>query len=254
MTHFIAAYHTDAGIRKRVNQDSLLLKAISNHKEEIVLAVLCDGMGGIAKGELASATTILAFSDWFEHTYRKRAGEWKPKEIKEQWQSLFQQVNQALVRYGQRNGMHLGTTATAILISSKGEYLIGHIGDTRAYLLNHKLIQLTEDHTFIAREQKRGTMTREQAEADSRRNVLLQCVGINDFLEPQYAGGRLLKGESVLLCSDGFRHKVTEKELHEKLRISTSEEEIRRHLYELTEQNKKRMETDNISAIQVKLV
>ena len=97
-------------------------------------------------------------------------------------------------------------------------------------------------------------MTREQAEADSRRNVLLQCVGINDFLEPQYAGGRLLKGESVLLCSDGFRHKVTEKELHEKLRISTSEEEIRRHLYELTEQNKKRMETDNISAIQVKLV
>ena len=47
---------------------------------------------------------------------------------------------------------------------------------------------------------------------------------------------------------------MTEKELHEKLRISTSEEEIRRHLYELTEQNKKRMETDNISAIQVKLV
>ena len=69
MHNFRCAYHTDTGIKKQSNQDSILLSAIASQKNEILLAVLCDGMGGMAKGELASATVIRAFSEWFRNVY-----------------------------------------------------------------------------------------------------------------------------------------------------------------------------------------
>ena len=67
--------------------------------------------------------------------------------------------------------------------------MLCHVGDTRIYTLSDTLQQLTEDHTFIAREIKRGNMTIEEAKKDNRRNVLLQCIGVNEFFEPQYENG-----------------------------------------------------------------
>lgn len=254
MKNFLAAYHTDVGIKKKTNQDSLLLKGIAKDSEEILLAVLCDGMGGMVKGELASATVIRAFSEWFENTYTQKGSAWTTDEIKAQWQTLLEQTNEVLMNHGQDVEIQLGTTATALLLSSNGEYLIGHVGDTRIYQINQNLTQLTEDHTFIAREIRRGNMTPEQAAADSRRNVLLQCIGVNKFFEPQYLSGSLGKGEQVLLCSDGFRHMVTEEEIYEKLHNATSEQEMKRELTHLVELNKQRQETDNITAILIKLI
>ncbi len=100
-----------------------------------------------------------------------------------------------------------------------------HIGDTRIYQLNNKIVQLTEDHTYIARELKRVNITAEQAASDSRRNVLLQCIGVNNYFEPQIEAGSMAKNEGLLLCSDGFRHMVTEEELWEALQPAGFSEE-----------------------------
>lgn len=254
MEKFMIAYHTDVGIKKKTNQDSLLLKGIAKDKEEILLAVLCDGMGGMVKGELASATVIHAFSDWFEKTYTQKGSLWSADEIKGQWQVLLEQVNELLMNHGQDAQIQLGTTVTALLLCSSGEYLIGHVGDTRIYQINPKITQMTEDHTFIAREIRRGNMTPEQAAGDSRRNVLLQCIGVNKFFEPQYISGTFKNGDSVLLCSDGFRHEVTETELYEEVRSADNEQEMKRKLVKLVELNKQRQETDNITAIWLKLI
>lgn len=254
MKNFMIAYHTDVGIKKKTNQDSLLLKGIANDSEEILLAVLCDGMGGMVKGELASATVVRAFSEWFEVTYTQKGSRWSNEEIKEQWQTLLEQVNELLINHGQDVQIQLGTTVTALLLSSRGEYLVGHVGDTRIYHMDQELTQITEDHTFIAREIRRGNMTPEQAATDSRRNVLLQCIGVNKFFEPQYISGTLKKGESVLMCSDGFRHEVSEQEFHSELQDVADEQEMKQKLIKLVEINKQRQETDNITAILIKLI
>lgn len=255
MNHFYMAYHTDIGIQKKTNQDSLLVKGIANGEEEVLFAVLCDGMGGMSKGELASATVIRAFSEWFMERYRKKGMGWTLEEIKLQWQTLLKKANETLIRYGKEEGIVLGTTATAILILSRGSYLIGHIGDTRVYRISQMMEQLTEDHTFVAREVRRGNLTAEQAVQDARRNVLLQCIGVNDYFEPQFAAGSLAEGDAILMCSDGFRHVVTEEELSEHLRPERfgNEAAMQQELIELVELNKQRQETDNISAIYIKL-
>lgn len=257
MRNFYTAYHTDIGIKKKVNQDSLLLMEISNGNDDILLAVLCDGMGGMAKGELASATVIRAFSDWFMNVYPKKGTLWSVEDIKQQWHRLLKESNEKLIAYGNENHIELGTTVTAALLSNDGRYLIGHIGDTRAYRLDGSADvpeQLTEDHTFVAREIRRGNMTLEQAQKDSRRNVLLQCIGVNRQFEVQFLTGNVSEEQVLLLCSDGFRHVVSETEIQEYLQSGNLKEEsvIKKQLINLVELNKSRGETDNISVIYIK--
>ena len=175
--------------------------------------------------------------------------------IKKQCQDILEDVNSRLITYGKENQLQLGTTVSAILLKDNGQYVFGHVGDTRIYTLSDTLQQLTEDHTFIAREIKRGNMTPESAKKDNRRNVLLQCIGVNEFFEPQYENGRLAHGTALLLCSDGFRHMLSEDEIYESLNPhkNLDEAQIKEKLREMIEWNKQRMETDNISAIYIKL-
>ena len=254
MKYFSTAYATDVGIKKNVNQDSLLLKGISNGDKEVVLAVLCDGMGGMSRGELASAAVVEAFSDWFMTACRKQDDIFSVEEARRQWSELLSQCNERLMEYGKKNQIQLGTTVTAVILFSSGNYLIVHIGDTRAYLLNDHMVQLTEDHTWVAREIKRGNLKKEDIESSSRRNVLLQCIGINEHFAPQFLEGKLLDGEALLLCSDGFGHKVSGEEIRKSLEaVETGNEAMAETcLRELAELNKQRQETDNITAIYIK--
>ena len=68
--NYLTAVHTDVGIRKKTNQDSALVMEATTDKGNVLLTVVCDGMGGLAKGEVASAAVIDAFSKWFENNYR----------------------------------------------------------------------------------------------------------------------------------------------------------------------------------------
>ena len=168
MKKFYIAYDTDVGIKKKTNQDSLLLKGCSEEHGETLLIAICDGMGGMEKGELASATVVRAFSDWFEQVYIKNEMHVGEEGIRQQWQSLLEEINGRLIRYGKENQIQLGTTISVVLLNSDGQYMLCHVGDTRIYTLSDTLQQLTEDHTFIAREIKRGNMTIEEAKKDNR--------------------------------------------------------------------------------------
>ena len=113
--------------------------------------------------------------------------------------------------------------------------------------------QLTNDQTFIAREIKKGTMTLEQAKIDKRRNMLLQCVGASDTLEPEIIVGKQEKGV-YMLCSDGFRHEITEKEIVESLSPINliNKESMHANAKYLIELVKQRNEKDNISVVVIK--
>ena len=97
-------------------------------------------------------------------------------------------------------------------------------------------------------------MTPEQAAVDPRRNVLLQCVGASKSVYPDFEQGTVQPNECYMLCSDGFRHKITENEIHAVLNtiMCRDEYDMESRLTNLIEMNKKRNETDNITAIMLK--
>lgn len=249
---FIVTANTDAGARKGVNQDSLLVKHGVCPQGEILLAVICDGMGGLAKGELASAMGIRAASRWFEEELPYELGRLSLQALGGKLSRKLQVLNQRLQEYGKLEGITLGTTFTGLLFV-KDRYVIIHVGDTRVYHIGSRMRQLTEDQTYVAREVQRGAMTREQARTDRWRNMLLQCVGASDVLRPEVLSGRREKGV-YMLCSDGFRHELREDEMYEFLNPARlpNKEAMDSCARYLTEQVKGRRERDNISVILVK--
>ena len=250
--HYTVVADTDIGIAKDTNQDSILIKHANYKEKEIVLAVICDGMGGLSKGELASATVIRALAEWFDKELPKEIDNIDMDVIGGKWSLLLKNLNAKIMQYGQRAGVSLGTTFTGMLFYDC-QYLICHVGDTRAYYIGHMLQQLTTDQTFIAREIAKGTMTVEQAKTDKRRNLLLQCIGASDKVEPQIIKGKIVNGV-YMLCSDGFRHEITSEEIYAHFKSDNliNEESMRANARLLIEENKKRQEKDNISVILVK--
>ena len=251
---YIVTAHTDIGIKKSTNQDALVVYKASFEDEELVFAVLCDGMGGLAKGEVASASVIEAFSKWFKEEFPEIIESGFTKEdIFKTWENIALQMNSKISAYGSSNSISLGTTLVAMLIY-KNKYYIINIGDSRAYKYDSGVTVLTKDHTFVQRELDMGRMTPEEAKVHPKRNVLLQCIGASVVVQPDFFYGDVRNEEVYMLCSDGFRHIITETEMYEQFspsRIKNSEMMKQSAVY-LTDLNKYRHETDNISVILIK--
>lgn len=252
--HYIAIADTDTGIAKQTNQDGVLIKYGKCVKGEVLLAVVCDGMGGLEKGEVASAAVIREFARWFEEELPYELEQLDLRVIADKWSLLLKDLNRKIALYGKKQGAKLGTTFTGVLFA-EGRYVAVHVGDTRFYRLDKALKQLTADQTFVAREVRKGNLTPAQAETDKRRNMLLQCIGASEKIEPEILTGLVKKG-AYLLCSDGFRHKISEEEIYEALspkRLS-GRESMRYNVRNLIERVKNRKEKDNISVILVNVV
>lgn len=247
--NFIISANTDVGITKDTNQDSLTSMVINTPQGRMAFCVLCDGMGGLDKGEVASASVITAFRNWAQNELPQLCTH--PLEdatIRSQWESIVDQQNRAIKAYGARQGVRLGTTVVAMLLTQTRYYIL-NVGDSRAYELTTGVRQITEDQTFVAREIAQGHMTPEEATTDSRRNVLLQCVGASDEVYPDMFFGDVAHNAIYMLCSDGFRHEITAEEIYEKLQpgVLFDDYTMQQNTISLIELNKQRQERDNIS-------
>ena len=253
---FLTAFHTDVGLRKKTNQDSALIMQAQTDVGDVLLSVVCDGMGGLAKGEVASSTLVDAFSRWFEEELPKIVSSDTPEElIRSGWEAIIMDTNERISEYASQFGFSMGTTLNAILFL-KGRYYIVNIGDSRAYCLSDGLYQLTKDQTFVQREMDAGRMTPEEAAVSPQRSVLLQCVGASEVIEAAYHAGDYVPGQVFMQCSDGFRHVITPEELYQYLNpaILTDEQTMKENAAYLTELNKSRNEMDNITVLLVKIV
>lgn len=254
--NFLSSVHTDIGISKKVNQDAFCLKVAKTPKANIAFAVMCDGMGGLTKGELASAYVVNAFSDWFENEFPKMIGDYiNFQMIKDRWNAIALEQNQRIMNKGQLQNSSMGTTLTALLLVNN-DYLFIHVGDSRIYKINSGLMQLTNDQTVVARDVALKRITEKQALKDKRKNVLLQCVGASKTLTPEFGNGKVLPNDVFLLCSDGFRHEVSSEELIGILspHLLTDERIMKKSLVDLMELNKSRGEKDNITAMLIKCI
>ena len=254
MKFFTAAY-SDIGIKKSINQDALSIQVADTDNGRAVLGVICDGMGGLAKGEVASAALITAFSKWFMEEFPQMIHEEVTENnLQGSWNKLIQVQNKKIMNYGDELHVRVGTTVSAILIY-RDQYYIVNVGDSRVYEIREGITQITKDHTFVQREMDMGRMTLEAAAVSDKRNVLVQCVGASYIVTPDFFIGPVDRGTTYLLCTDGFRHTISGKEIYEKCNpwAVQNEQQMESNLRYLTDLNKYRQETDNISSMLIGL-
>lgn len=252
--NFIVSASTDIGITKDTNQDSYNVRVMSTPQGKMVFAVLCDGMGGLAKGEVASASLVNAFTKWSsERLPRLCQTAIQDTDIRSDWVGLVTEYNDKIKNYGKRSGVDMGTTVTAILITPS-RYFIINVGDTRAYEISDSVKVLTKDQTVVAHEVEIGNLTEEEAKTDSRRSVLLQCVGASDVVYPDLFFGETKTNAVYMLCSDGFRHEITDDEIFAYLNpgVMNDADGMKRNIDSLIDINKQRQERDNITVITVR--
>lgn len=251
MEYMVSAY-TDIGTAKQTNQDSFCVRrAAFAERGEMTLAVICDGMGGLSKGELASAEVVQAFGAWFDTTMERLPALCVQGfgEVRQQWETLIRDTHSR----PREIQIQLGTTLVAWLAVGD-RYLAVNVGDSRLYEYGGQLRQISQDHSLVAREIALGRITEEQALHHPQRNTLLQCMGTGTSVTPAFQEGRVSGGTLYLLCSDGFIHEVTRLELEQRLlpiRLD-SKEVMTRALSGVAEDCKARGERDNITAILIK--
>lgn len=253
--NFITFGKTDIGLEKEQNQDSFLLKRANTSLGEIALAALCDGMGGLEQGEVASSTVIRTFDNWFTTSLPNLIRFGLTGELlNQQWSNIIKDLNVQIGNYGDSINISLGTTICAMLFVNDKYYCI-NVGDSRAYqITNDSIYQITKDQSLVQRKIDQGLITEEQANNDPDRSVLLQCIGSSPEVKPDFYEGNIAPNEIYMLCSDGFRHEISFQEIHQMLMPNTltSIEQMDRNTTYLIDLNKEREETDNITTILIR--
>ena len=157
--NFIVSATTDIGLTKSTNQDSYNVRVFSTKQGKIVLAVMCDGMGGLAKGEVASASFVNAFCKWADTKLPILCeGEITDSDIRADWVGIAIECNEKIKTYAASCGTNMGTTVTALMLT-ENRYYIMNVGDTRAYEIADAVTVLTKDQTVVAREVELGNLT-----------------------------------------------------------------------------------------------
>lgn len=248
----ITTYSTDVGIKKSVNQDSLIIKKARTDVDDIVLIAVCDGMGGLSDGELASAEAVKMLNDWFSYELPDLLREGlSDHSFKESISARIDEVNRKIEEYGEQNNLECGTTIAAVLIYND-HYATVNVGDSRIYKLTPQSIeQLTHDQSVVQELIDAGQITPEEAETHPNRSTLLQCVGFGGEVVPDFTFGTYQMGDVFLACSDGFRHKITASEMHQLFNPTktTDKQDMTDRANYGVQINKERNEKDNITVV-----
>lgn len=248
---YVAGCVSDTGIRRKNNQDSICYELAEFQGRQLAYLVICDGMGGFSKGEIASAEVLTSFDNWFLRRMPEilRDG-FSAEALREEWYALAESENLRVSNYASSLGLKMGTTLTAALFLDE-QYYVLHVGDCRLYEITEtEARQLTHDHTVTQREIDNGALTPEEAENDPRQHILLQCLGAGRDIAPDFLVGTIRPGRSFLVCCDGFRHKFSKEEMvrHFSVGNNPSRSAIEKNLTSAISMIKDRGESDNITA------
>lgn len=196
---------SDTGRKRKQNEDSYFIDPSTN------LFVVADGMGGHAAGEVASRIAVNAIRDFIQEANQNENGEndsGDPPKLgaAENLMAAIQLANDRILRDMEENLKHLGmgTTVVALWMVNNRAF-IGHVGDSRAYLVrNGKIRQLTSDHTLVNEQVRRGILTSSEARQHPSRNILTRAVGSHGQVVVDINEEDLQNDDYLLLCSDGL--------------------------------------------------
>jgi PPM family protein phosphatase len=242
---------SDVGRVRTNNEDSFRIV------EALNLFILSDGMGGEAHGEVASAMAVDVINKFCESEKEDSGAtvlDEAPSNIRSQTRRLKQAVAQAnfqIFQSAQKNLEQRGMGATITALWLKDTLLsIAHVGDSRAYLLrNGNLQQLTNDHSLVAEQVRRGLITPQQAEESEMQSVLLRALGAHPEVEIDVDEVEIVPRDVLLLCSDGLTRMVTEPEIAGALQAETVPSASAERLIALANENGG---IDNVTVIVVR--
>jgi serine/threonine protein phosphatase PrpC len=246
---------SDVGRVRTNNEDSFRIV------EPLNLFILSDGMGGEAHGEVASAMAVDTVEQYCRNPEANKedsgvtlhgaaSDTWMPQ-TKMLQNAVFQanfKIHDSAQKHPEQRGM--GATLTAGWLNDT-KLSIAHVGDSRAYLLRTgNLQQLTNDHSLVAEQVRRGILTRQQAEESEMQSVLLRALGANPDVDVEVDEIDVMAGDVLLFCSDGLTRMVSEPEIAGKLQAETDPAVAAQKLVDLANE---RGGLDNVTVIVVRL-
>ena len=241
----IKAYaKSDVGKVREINEDAFY---ISDSLDEVQLYMLADGMGGYKGGEIASKLAIQSAKNYIENNF---------KQIEKDKDSIIQLVgssveyaNMIVYEKSKENkeleGM--GTTLDICLIYNNRVF-IGHVGDSRVYRIRKEFMRkLTQDHSYVQKLVKDGTITKEEAVHHPQKNMLMKALGCNAFVEPDVMVKGFLKDDILIMNSDGLTNLVSQNDMFREVK-----KDIEQAPKELVKLANEKGGYDNITVIVIK--
>ena len=241
----IKAYaKSDVGKVREINEDAFY---ISNSLDEVQLYMLADGMGGYNGGEIASKLAIQSAKNYIENNF---------KEIEKDKDSIIQLIgssieyaNMVVYENAKENKelSGMGTTLEICLIYNNRAF-IGHVGDSRIYRIRKEFMRkLTQDHSYVQKLVKDGTITQEEAAHHPQKNMLMKALGCNAFVEPDVMVKGFLKDDILIMNSDGLTNLVSQEEIFKEAKKNI--EQATKNLVQMANDNGG---YDNITVIIIK--
>jgi protein phosphatase len=239
--HITCAARTDVGLIRSGNEDNYLMVP------ERGIFVVADGMGGHAAGEVASEMAVRIIA--------RDLGSFKglmPEDAATRMTQAIRTANAAIFErtLAEHDKRGMGTTST-VLVLHGNRYLIGQVGDSRAYLLREGVFhQITKDHSYVQEQVDAGYLTPEQARTHPYANVITRCVGASGDVLPDIFAGTARAGDVFLLASDGLTGMVEDDAL---LTILKSDGTPERWVDRMVAEANRRGGLDNITTIIVRV-
>jgi protein phosphatase len=239
--HITSAGRSDVGVIRAGNEDNYIVVP------ERGIFVVADGMGGHAAGEVASEMAV--------HYMTRELGSLASlgdEQVAERMRAAIRAANGAIFQRTlteiDKRGM--GTTVTALALYG-ARFLVGQVGDSRAYLLRDgALTQITKDHSYVQEQVDAGYLTPEQARSHPYSNVITRCVGANSDVVPDVYAGAVRLRDLFLLASDGLTGMLEDPEL---AKVLMSEKTLAEKVDDLIDEANRHGGLDNITAIVVRI-
>ena len=200
---------TDKGLVRENNQDAY---AVGELPGEVAWAVVCDGMGGAAGGNIASALAVKVISDKITSSYNEKM---RDSSIKNLLDSAITAANIEVydMAYSRPDLKGMGTTVIAVVVRDNVAH-IAHAGDSRAYIVNKDGVeQITVDHSLVQNLVDRGEITKEEAEHHPNKNVITRALGVDKRIDVDFSEVDLQENETLILCTDGLSNCVNNAEI-----------------------------------------
>jgi len=228
----VGAY-SDKGMVRQINEDSFYIPSETDDNS-IMLFIVADGMGGHMAGEVASKEAVDAVVRYINENYEKEA-----KNVRS---NLINLINESILYANKQiyekslsdfNLSGMGTTFAIALIHKESLY-IGHVGDSRIYLLRkNNLYQLTRDHSYVEELVSSGTITREEAANHPQKNIITRALGTEEVVEIDICVRKFYKNDTLILCTDGLSNMIDEETIKTTVENSETSKEAAEKLVAL---------------------
>ena len=224
---------SDKGIVRKENQDCFSIEEIG----DVLLLVVCDGMGGHAAGRLASHLADEAFRNYVRGKLTSRIRRFM--DTRKVLQDGCREANSVILQYSEMSEEYagLGTTLVGGILSESGTSYLVNVGDSRAYQLSagrKTIVQITEDHSLVQTYVNAGLITKEEARTHPRKNIITRALGGDVYEEADIFEVKMLSGDMLLFCSDGLSNFVTDDEILQTYLLHPDPEECCRDLLSQT--------------------